>query len=472
MIKRIAAICLTGMMILAGMGCGSGGNGAEDQAAGGSVTESESAPDGEADPAQQDDGGPDEADRDADGTADSSKEDASQDEEADAGEVDEMEAAQNGGIREINIEKRALDEGIDTSAVEFVEKMKIGWILGNTFDAYTDENMADEMSYESYWCRAKTTKEMIDAVKAAGFETLRIPVSWHNHVSDDGNYTISEAWLNRVQEVVDYAIDNDMYVILNIHHDNSTSYMYPSKEYLEQSRAYIGAIWSQVAPRFADYDEHLILEGMNEPRLVGTDHEWWLDLNDRECVDAVECINELNQLFVDTVRASGGYNAERYLLVPGYDASLQGASNEYFELPEDSEGNVNKILVEVHAYTPYNFALQAPGESGSTDQWSMDSPASTSEINNTMDTLYEKYVRNGTGVIIDEFGARDKNGNTRARIDFASYYVAAARARHITCCWWDNHCFDGDGERFGIFDRTKCSFVYPELVEGMMKYSE
>lgn len=438
--------------MLTGVGCGAG-------------NESEEAPavdsGSQADTGAVDVGQPEEEQADTEQT-DAESEDSSQAEIGD-GEIT---------VPELSMEKRTVDEGVDTTAIEFVENMKIGWVLGNTFDAYTNENKADEMAYESDWCGIVTTKEMIDAIKAAGFETIRIPVSWHNHVSDDGNYTISEAWLNRVQEVVDYAMDNDMYIILNIHHDNSTKYMYPSQEYMEQSKAYVKAIWTQVAERFADYDEHLILESLNEPRLVDTNYEWWLDLNNQDCVEAVQCINELNQVFVDTVRASGGHNADRYLLVPGYDASLQGATNQYFELPQDTEGNVNKILVEVHAYTPYNFALQGPSESGSTDQWSVDSASSTSEIDSTMDTLYEKYVKNGIGVVIDEFGARDKDFNTQARTDFAAYYVAAARARGITCCWWDNNAFTGDGENFGIFRRIVCSFLYPELVEGMMKYSE
>lgn len=365
-----------------------------------------------------------------------------------------------------------LDEAVDSEALEFVEKMKIGWNLGNTFDAYTDWNKEDELSYETEWCGIVTTKEMIDAVKAAGFQTIRIPVSWHNHVSDDGSYTISEVWMNRVQEVVDYAVDNDMYIIINIHHDNSTNYMYPSQEYIEQSKAYVASVWSQVAERFADYDEHLIMEGLNEPRLVGTSTEWWLDMNRQECVEAVQYINELNQLFVDTVRASGGNNAERYLLVPGYAGSLQGATNMYFELPQDIAGNQNKILLEVHGYTPYGFALQPAGESGSTNEWSADRAASTSEIDSMMNTLYEKYVCNGTGVVIDEFGARDRGGNIQARTDFAAYYVAAARARGITCCWWDNGSFSGSGENFAIFSRYACQFQYPELVEGMMKACE
>lgn len=382
--------------------------------------------------------------------------------------------ADNAEATDVENEEAAtkLDESVLSDAGEFVRSMKIGWNLGNTLDASSDQNKEDELAYESDWCGIVTTKEMVDAVKAAGFQTMRIPVSWHNHVSQDGSYTISEVWMNRVQEVVDYGIDNNMYVIINIHHDNSTDYMYPSREYLEQSKAYVSAVWTQVAERFADYDEHLIMEGLNEPRLVGTNNEWWLDLNNQQCVEAVQCINELNQVFVDAVRASGGYNKERYLLVPGYAASLQGATNEYFVLPQDIEGNSNKIMVEVHAYIPYHFALEAASESGSTDQWSADNVSDTSEIDSMMDTLYEKYVQNGIGVVIDEFGARDKGGNIEARCEFAAYYVEAARKRGITCCWWDNNAFTGSGENFGIFRRMVCQFLYPDLVDGMMKACE
>lgn len=394
-------------------------------------------------------------------------------EDAAAGETDSADM-----IREEMNDDTADADGavIDGTSVsdagEFVRNMKIGWNLGNTFDASSDQNKQDELAYESDWCGVVTTKEMVDAVKAAGFRTMRIPISWHNHVTQDGNYTISEVWMDRVQEVVDYAIDNDMYVIINIHHDNSTDYMYPAQEYMEQSKAYVSAVWSQIAERFADYDEHLVMEALNEPRLVGTNNEWWLDMNNQDCVEAVQCINELNQVFVNTVRASGGNNRERYLLVPGYAASLPGATNKYFVLPQDVEGNDKKIMVEVHAYIPYHFALEAPDESGSTEQWSTDNASDTAEIDSMMDTLYEKYVQNGVGVVIDEFGARDKGGNIEARTDFAAYYVAAARERGITCCWWDNNAFSSSGENFGIFRREECQFLYPDLVEGMLKAAE
>lgn len=391
------------------------------------------------------------------------------------GGKEEAPAADMGDVMEVTetIENDEIitEDQNEPEALAFVKDMKIGWNLGNTFDAIDCNWLSDELQYESGWCGAVTTKEMIDALKEAGFQTIRIPVSWHNHLTDE-NHTISEAWINRVQEVVDYAIDDDMYVIINIHHDCSKEYFYPSSEYLEQSKSYVTDIWEQIAERFRDYDEHLIMESLNEPRLVGTADEWWLDIKKEVCIDSVQCINELNQTFVEVVRASGGNNADRYLMVPGYAASLQGATNQYFVLPEDIDGNQNKILVSVHAYTPYAFALQASGESGSVDSFSMDRADSTRDIDYLMDELYKKYIQNGTGVVIGEFGARDKNDNTQARTEFAAYYIKAARAKGITCCWWDNNAFAGDGENFGLFNRQEITFSYPEILESLMTNCE
>lgn len=366
-------------------------------------------------------------------------------------------------------------EAKPNDALTFVENMKIGWNLGNTFDAVDYNGLGDELLYESCWCGTVTTKEMIDTLKEAGFQTIRIPVSWHNHLVtgvDGYDFAISEAWINRVQEVVDYAIEDDLYVIINIHHDFSKEYIYPSDEYLQQSKLYVTDIWRQIAERFKDYDEHLIMESLNEPRLVGTKYEWWIEPQQKECIEAIQCINTLNQAFVDVVRASGGNNAERFLMVPGYAASLQGATNDYFSLPEDIAGNQNRILVSVHAYTPYSFALQGAGESGSTDAFSADSDSSTRDIDDLMDNLYNKFVRSGTGVVIGEFGAREKNNNLQARVDFTAYYVEAARARGITCCLWDNNAFSGSGENFGLFMRQSLTFAYPEILESLMSHCQ
>lgn len=357
-----------------------------------------------------------------------------------------------------------------SESFQFVKNMKIGWNLGNTFDAYTDNPwFSDELGYETAWSGVVTSQKMIDTLKEAGFNSIRIPVSWHNHVSGD-DFIISEAWLNRVQEVIDYAYSEGMYIILNTHHDVSEAYYYPDNKHMDSSIKYMVSIWSQLAKRFAEYDEHLIFESMNEPRLVGTNYEWWLDINNESCIDAVKTINALNQIFVDSVRNGEGNNNTRYLMVPGYGASAQGALIDEFDLPKDIVKD--KLIVSVHAYTPYNFALQAPAESGSTSQFSLDNQISVKDINQFMDQLYNKYIINGVPVVIGEFGARDKNDNTQERIDYAAYYIAYARARGMTCLWWDNNSFSGNGENFGLLDRTTVTWKYKEIVDSLMKYAQ
>ena len=368
-------------------------------------------------------------------------------------------------VPELAVGEFALPE---SEALDFVHNLTLGWNLGNTLDAIDCTWLNDEMAYESAWSGQMTTKEHITAIKNAGFRSIRIPVSWHNHISDSADYTISQPWLDRVNEIVDYCIDQDMYVIINIHHDNSKEFMYPTSQDLDRSVRYVTAIWRQVSERFRDYDEHLIFESLNEPRLVGHPNEWWIDPDSADCKDAIQCINRMNQAFADTVRASGGNNKARYLMCPGYAASPEGALNDGFVLPKDSAGNDHRIIVSAHAYTPYNFALEYPG----TSSWSS---ANKTDVNNMlgfMDNLYNKFTSQGIPVIIGEFGAREKNGNLSARVDFASFYVAAARARGMTCFWWDNNCFEGDGERFGLFDRASGQIRYPEISRAMVNYAK
>ena len=349
-------------------------------------------------------------------------------------------------------------------AMAFVQDMKIGWNLGNTFDANFDSYNGDEMRIESAWCGVKTTEKMIEAIHAAGFNTLRLPVSWHNHVSGE-DFTISDQWLARVEEVAGWALSRGMYVILNIHHDVYPEYMYPSLEHYETAERYVTSIWSQLAARFEKYDHHLIFESMNEPRLRGTDIEWHFSAGDARGMESAECINRLNQAFVDTVRASGGNNAERYLMVPGYCAAPGFACADYFRLPEDQADN--RIIVSVHAYTPYSFALDMKG----TDSFSAYGASSKREIANFMNDLFKKFIANGIPVVIGEFGAMEKNGNLQDRVDFAALYIASASARGMACCWWDNNLFRGNGERFGLFDRKNLEWPHPELVDALMKYA-
>ena len=350
----------------------------------------------------------------------------------------------------------------DNEAMAFLREMGIGWNLGNTMDAHADPLWCAPMDLEGAWCGVKTSQGVFTALKEAGFSTVRIPVSWHNHLTDD-QFTIDEAWLSRVEQLVDWALDSGLYVIVNIHHDFDEKYLYPDSAHIDNSLRYMTAIWTQVAARFQDRDERLIMESMNEPRLVGTDVEWWFDPSRAECLDAADCINRLNQAFVDTVRQSGGYNATRYLMVPGYDASPTGADPAWFHLPEDDQDN--RIIVSAHAYVPYSFALDIHG----TSHFDRTSPLHTGDIGYAMNMLYDNYIAKGIPAVMGEFGALNKN-NLQDRVDFTAYYVASATARGIPCLWWDNHAFDGQGENFGLLDRKTLTWPTPEILEALMKY--
>ena len=353
----------------------------------------------------------------------------------------------------------------DNEAMRFMRELKTGWDLGNTFDAYDDQGWfkGEEPTMETAWHRDRTTRELIAALKEAGFNVIRIPVSWHNHV--DENCRIHPDWIARVKEVAGWAVEEGMYAIINVHHDNSLKFFYPDSEHYEQSAAYLSAIWTQMAEAFAEFDDHVILESMNEPRLVGKGSlEWTFNPASAESRDAAECINRLNQLFVDTIRAAGGNNATRYLAVPGYSGSPYGVTNDYFRMPEDPAEN--RIILEVHAYTPYDFALN--DGAGSYSSFSLDEQRKIQEIASFMNSLYNKFIVQGIPVIIDEYGAMNKKGNLQDRVDWTAYYVCAASARGMTCCWWDNNVSTGNGERFGIINRKTGEWIFPEIVEAIM----
>lgn len=349
----------------------------------------------------------------------------------------------------------------DNDAMRLMKELKIGWNLGNTFDATREWRSGDNLDTETCWGNPRTTRAMIQAVKTAGFHTIRIPVSWHDHVSGD-SFTIDRPWLDRIREVVDWSLEEGLYVILNCHHDTDIRYCYPTSEAYASSEKYIVSVWAQLAARFADCDRHLIFESMNEPRLIGTDLEWNFDKSRPECLDAIDCINRLNQRFVDTVRAAGGNNTDRYLAIPGYSASPAGTLSEYFVLPEDPADN--RIIVNVHAYTPYSFALQNGGTA------TFGNNAQKQEIGLLMNDLYNRFITHGIPVMLDEFGARDKN-NLQDRVDFCATYVAMASARNIPCCWWDNGAFSGSGELFGILDRRHAEWPHPEIINALMRYA-
>ena len=348
----------------------------------------------------------------------------------------------------------------DISSVEFVKSMGYGWNLGNALDATNCSWVGDKMDYEGAWCGVKATPELIEAVNNAGFTTIRIPVSWHDHI--DSDYTIDSRWMDRVQEVVDYAYDRDMYVILDVHHDVTEDYYYPTKDKLEQSELYMVAVWSQISKRFADYDEKLIFESINEPRLVGRNNEWWYDKNVPECTEAMECINECNQIFVDSVRNSGGKNKERFLIVASYDDAYEPTVDAGFKLPNDTADD--KLLVAVHMYLPYDFAGNPNGTTVFDD--------SAKRANDTaLNAVYDRFVAKGVGVVIDEYGAMNK-GNDDQRVLYYDYFTKAAKELGMCTVAWDNNVFEvstDSTQGFGLIDYGTKKVVKTEIIDAIVK---
>ena len=330
------------------------------------------------------------------------------------------------------------------SANEIVEAMNIGWNLGNAFDCY--KTGLEGLDTETGWGNPKTTKDMIRSVKSAGFNTIRIPVTWGEHMDEnsiiqpDGKekkeYNIQPEWLDRIQEVVNYAYGEGLFVIINVHHDDYIWLTPDSSQYQADSDK-LKAIWSQLSERFKEYGDRLIFEGMNEPRTIGSAMEWMGGTLEERSV-----VNNYEADFVKTVRASGGNNAARTLIVTSYAASAETIALKDTIVPKS--GN---IIFSVHYYAPWKFS-----EGHDTEF----TEKGREELDKKFSELKEKFIDRGIPVIIDEFGCVNA-APEEVRAQYFKYYVAAAKKLGIKCVVWDNGLLTGDGS-FGIFSRNNCSW--------------
>lgn len=328
----------------------------------------------------------------------------------------------------------------DNSAVTFADSLGAGWNLGNTFDPSNCTWLTDEMDYETAWGSARITKNLINNVKNAGFTTIRIPVSWHNHV--DENFTISDKWADRVQEVVDWSVDAGLKVIINVHHDVEKGYYFPTKDEYETSEKYITTVWKQISERYRDYGDSLIFEIINEPRVTETNYEWWFNINSPqdEVKESVDCINRLNQAALDTIRASGGNNKSRYVIVCGYDTSIDGIMVEGFALPKDSAKN--KLILAVHIYTK-----------------------NAGWYKSYLDKAYDKYVKNGVPVILDEYNIDVSNNKYDGKsAEYLGGFVKYARERGISAVIWDNA-----NVSYQLFDRSTAKLTQKDIADAVVK---
>jgi endoglucanase len=361
----------------------------------------------------------------------------------------------------------------ELTARELTAAIRVGWNLGNTLDAVGSDggwHWLGDGTYagtpvevmEAAWLGGNlaVTQDNFNAIRDGGFNTVRIPVSWYKAADADNNFAIREDWMARVKEVVDYAYSNDMIVILNTHHDE-TIFRFMDED-MEESKFAFVKIWEQIAEEFKDYGGRLVFEGLNEPRTKGSSNEWRGGTPQER-----NNVNILNGLFVDTVRASGGNNAYRVLMVPTYAASADAAAMNDLVVPADTAAD--KIIVSIHAYTPWNFALATGGHA--VTEWSSENSSDTNPITNMLDRVYDTFVSQGVPVIMGEMGAMNRD-NEEDRADWAYFYVNYAKSLGIPCVWWDNGAVQGGGELFGLLDRRSNEFFYPLIVDAMMRATE
>lgn len=360
----------------------------------------------------------------------------------------------------------------DLGQNQIVTAMGAGWNLGNQL-----ESSINGTPSETNWGNPVINENLVKAVKNAGFKSIRIPVSYLNKIGSGSSYTIDSSWLDRIQQVVNMCVNNGLYAIINMHGDGYNSidggWLLCNSPDQDAIRAKYKACWKQIATRFKDYDEHLIFESMNE-EFDGT-----YNTPDKTYYSN---INKLNQIFVNTVRQTGGNNDKRWLLVPGWNTDIGYTTGDYgFVVPDDNylsssiASGQKRIMISVHYYNPWDFC---GNESSSITQWGPKATDSSKVAGYgdaaNMDTLFHKlytsFTSKGYPVIIGEYGAIDKSVsdplNTVCRADFASKVCTYAKNYGCIPLWWDNGVTGTNG--FALFNRYTYAITQQSIIDAIM----
>lgn len=329
--------------------------------------------------------------------------------------------------------------------------MGVGWNLGNSLDA---------IGGETAWGNPKVTQQFINSVKAAGFDTIRLPVAF-SQFSDANNFVIQEQWMSRVEEVVNYALNANMYIIINIHWDGG--WMQPTNAKKDYVNNRLKIMWTQIANRFKNYDQRLLFAGTNE---VMVDGDYGTPTTEYYTVQ-----NSFNQTFVTAVRATGGKNANRFLVVQGFNTNIDYAVS-FAKIPTDSAND--KLLMEVHYYDPYNFTLN---ENSTITQWGKNATnssatetwANESYVDGQFQKMKSKFVDKGVGVILGEFGviSRTNVANHESYRVYWNQYIANSAASHgAVPVYWDNGVTANNG--LALFNRNTGVQTAPGIINVLV----
>lgn len=352
---------------------------------------------------------------------------------------------------------------IEESAKDAVSNMGLGFNLGNTMDAFDMNKSMSKNSvtdFETCWGQPVTTNAMMKFLKDGGINAVRVPVTWFQHMDSDGN--VDKAWMDRVQQIVDYVINNGMYCVLNVHHDTGAESGGSSIHWIKAdvqnhaaNKSRFKSLWTQIATRFQDYGNKLVFEGYNE--MLDASSTWNAPVD----ASSYTALNDYAQDFVDAVRATGGNNATRNLIVNTYAAANNDAVISNFKVPVDKVSG--HIAVEIHTYDPWNWF-------SSKGAW--DSSCQT-EITNMFTRLNNTFVSKGVPVVIGEYGTHGDNSVSKsstdaekqAAADQAADIVKKAKALGIATFYWMSIFQDAD--------RTVPQWTLPIVVEAMNKaYNE
>jgi len=325
------------------------------------------------------------------------------------------------------------------SAMDLVEDMKIGWNLGNTLDSFGGETR---------WGNPTTTKEMINEIKKAGFQSVRIPITWDDNLGSEPDYIINTGYLERAEEIVQYVLSNDMYAIINIHHHHGWEAVNLENKFA--ATAQLQKMWQQIAEHFKEYGDYLIFEAMNEPR---NGDDWTGN------AAAYDIVNGYNTAVLETIRATGGNNEQRLVMLPTYAASTNYDALLALTIPDDKN-----IAVSIHSYSPFEFSMNNTRESEK--EWGSElDKRNTRNLFQLLDTMF---ISKGTPVVLGEFASTNKE-NLDARVAHASYFVKTAKQKGIPAFWWDNGYFDAYGvDAMALFNRRTLTWTYPEIMEAMV----
>lgn len=356
-------------------------------------------------------------------------------------------------------------------AWQVAEKLGLGWNLGNQMDAHVNG-----VSSETGWGNPAATQATFDKVKSAGFSSVRIPVTWLGHIGPAPDYTIDPEWLDRVAELVGYAGNAGLNVIINMHHDGADSEHWlnireaaldPEKD--RQINEQISAMWTQIAGKFIDKGDFLIFEAFNEIH----DGGWGWGANRTDGGKQYACLNGWNRTFVKAVRSAGGANEDRYLAVPGY-CTNPDLTMEYLELPEDVVED--RLMVSVHYYDPNEYTLTAKyPEWGHTAQpGKCAGPDEEEHVKDVFSALHEKFISKGIPVYIGEIGCVNRATELEQAFQryWFEYVLKAAKTYGMSAFVWDNGAKGTGNEQHGFIDHATgeyCSEPARLAVETMVR---